>query len=105
VSKAKEADAESRLASRPVVELSAQEAETFTDHTLQSREGTKSYLMRGVYLNWGTGRFSVSRLADNDILVLHGCLGRSTVPMKRRAVVVQLDEAPREIYVACVMSE
>ena len=39
------------------------------------------------------------------IHVLHGFLGKSAVPMKRRAVVVQLDFVPRNIYVDCAMVE
>jgi hypothetical protein len=47
VNEAKEADAESRLAVQPVVELSEQEVGTFTEHMHQPREGTKAYLVRG----------------------------------------------------------
>jgi hypothetical protein len=66
--------------------------------------GTKPYLTRGVYLNRGTGGFSVYILED-QLLVRHGSLGHSGVPMKRQALVVQLKRKPAEVFATCSMAE
>jgi hypothetical protein len=66
--------------------------------------GTKPYLTRGVYLNRGTGGFSVYILED-QLLVRHGSFGRSAVPMKRQALVLQLEHSPTEVFVTCSMAE
>jgi hypothetical protein len=105
VSEEKEYEAESRLATQVVMELTEREAAALTGQGLQPTSGTKPYLLRGVYLNWGTGGYSAYVLPDNDVIVHHGCLGRFPVPMKRRAVVLRLDFAPRNVYVACSMAE
>lgn len=105
VSQAKESEAEERLATQSAVELTEQEASAFTDQGFQRTPGTKPYLVRGVYLNWGTGQFNVHVLSGNDIIVGHFSLGHYAVPMQRRAVVLELEHPPRNIYVTCGMTE
>jgi hypothetical protein len=105
VSESKESEAESLLAVQAFVELTEQDAASFTDNGLRPAPGTKPFLARGVYLNWGTGGFGAYVLPENDIFVDHVCLGRFAVPMKRRAVVLRLEHAPRNVYVGCSMAE
>lgn len=62
------------------------------------------YLTRGLYLNRGTGRFSVYISAD-QLVVHHGSLGASAVPMKRQALVLQLEQSPAEVFVYCSMAK
>jgi len=69
-----------------------------TESTNPEAMSTKPYLVRGVYLNRITGRFLVYLLGD-QVRVHHGSMGSRAVPMKRQALVVQLEAAPKEIYV------
>ena len=62
------------------------------------------YLLRGLYLQEGTGSFIVYA-RDGQVLVHHGCLGRRPVPMNRTAVVARLSERPTEVYTTCTMDE
>ena len=105
VSESKESEAESRLAGQAFVQLTEPEAAMLTDDGLPQVSGTKPFLVRGVYLNWGTGRYAVYALPDGDVYVFHGCLGRHAVPMKRRALVLRLERAPLNVYVDCGMAE
>jgi len=84
--------------------LSETEASRLVGTTVTPDPGMTFYLLRAVYLNEGTGTFYVSQRGE-DLNVHHGCLGRHAAPMKRAAVIVQLREAPREVYVTCSMAE
>jgi hypothetical protein len=44
-------------------------------------------------------------LAQDQLVVNHGSLGSSAVPMKRQALVLQLERMPAEVFVACSMAE
>jgi len=57
-----------------------------------------------VYLNRGTGKFIVVPVG-NELLVEHGSLGRSAVPMKRQALILRLSQKPETVYVSCSMDE
>lgn len=105
VSESKESEAESRLDGHEVVQVTEDDAAMLTNHGLQPVSGTKPFLVRGLYLNWGTGRFEVRVLRDHDVYVFHGCLGKHAVPMKRRALVLRLEHVPRHVYVDCGMAE
>jgi len=64
----------------------------------------KPYLVRGVYLNEGTGAFYVY-FRDTTLWVAHCCLGKHAVPMKRRPLIVFLEHAPTKVYVSVGMAE
>jgi hypothetical protein len=64
----------------------------------------KPYLVRGLYLNEGTGAFSVC-FRDTTLWVAHGSLGSHAVPMKRRPLVVFLEHAPTKVYVSVSITE
>jgi hypothetical protein len=99
-----EPQAEELLQDASIVELSSEQAAEFIGEALPELSGTKPYLTRGVYLNRETGSFSVYIL-EGQLLVYHGSLGRSAVPMTRQALVLQLEHKPTEVFVACRMAE
>ena len=102
----KEHDAELLLANASSVELSERDAAAFMGTTLASIPDTKPYLVRGVYLNWSHEHaYIVTQTADNDIGVFHGSRGHHAVPMKKRALIVQLEHPPRNVYLSCGMIE
>jgi hypothetical protein len=101
---AKGPQAEELLQNVPILVLSAEQASELIGKTLPEVPGTQPYLTRGVYLNRGTGAFSVSILED-QIRVDHSSLGRSAVPMKRLALVLQLERKPTEVFITCSMAE
>jgi hypothetical protein len=96
--------AEELLQDVAIVGLSREQTAEFIGEALPELSGTKPYLARGVYLNRGTGSFSVYIL-EGQLLVHHGSLGRNAVPMKRQALVLQLEHNPTEVFVACSMAE
>jgi hypothetical protein len=104
VTESKEPDAERLLQDASIVALTDQEAIELIGKALPDAPGTKPYLTRGLYLNRGTGRFSVYILED-QLVVHHGSLGSSPVPMKRQALVIQLEQSPVEVFVTCSMAE
>jgi hypothetical protein len=98
----KEAEAEQLLDDVAVVELTSDEASEFIGEVLPEVPGTKPYLTRGLYL--GRGSFSV-HVFEDQLAVTHGSLGRRALPMKRQALVLQLERAPAEVFVTCSMAE
>jgi hypothetical protein len=100
----RELQAEELLQDVSIVELTAEQAAGFVGAALPDMPGTQPYLTRGVYLNRGTGAFSVYVL-ENQLLVHHSCLGRRAVPMKRQALVLQLERKPEDVFVTCSMAE
>jgi hypothetical protein len=98
------AEAEALLAEIPILEITDQQAAEFAGQELTDAPGTRPYLVRGVYLNRGTGGWSI-RIAGDELVVHHGSLGRSAVPMKRQALILQLERAPAQVYVTCSMAE
>jgi hypothetical protein len=100
----KKADAEGLLQDVSSVALTDQQAAEFTGEPLPDLPGTKPYLTRGVLLNRGTGGFTVYTSGD-QVVVYHGSLGKSAVPMSRQPLVLQLERDPVEVFVACSMAE
>jgi hypothetical protein len=82
--------------------LTADEAARLAGKRLPA--GTEYFLLRGVVLNEGTGRFAL-RMGGQAVHVYHGCLGRRPVPMRKKAVVATLPTAPAEVYASCGMAE
>jgi hypothetical protein len=96
--------AERLLETADAVELSLAEANTMAGRELVPQGSKRPYLVRGVVLNRETGGFRIA-VNGNDLLVYHGCLGGSPVPMKRQALIVMLPEKPRRIFVTCGMTQ
>ena len=101
---AKMPEAEEQLRDVACVELSSQHASEMTGQPVKAIPGGSLFLVRAVYLNRGTGKFTVS-LSGRNLLVEHGSLGHSAVPMKRQALVVSLPQKPDVVYVSCSMDE
>lgn len=93
-----------RLAEHPVVPLSRQEAAAAVEGDKAGGDSLKPYLVRALYLNYGTGGFSLYRSGTN-LLAVHGSLGKSAVPMKRRALVLLLPVPPQKLYIEVFMAE
>lgn len=104
VLESKEAEAEELLEDVSVVELTSEQTADFIGNELPEVPGTKPYLTRGVYLAKGTGSFSVWFFED-QLLVTHGSLGSGGYPMSRQALVLQLEQAPAEVFVTCWMAK
>ena len=66
--------------------------------------GFRPYLVRGVYLNQGTGAYRVY-ICQEYVQVHHGSLGHSAVPMGRQALIVWLAADPKGVYSMCEMAE
>jgi hypothetical protein len=98
------AAAEGQLRDVACVEVSSQRAAELTGHPMEPRAGSSLFLVRGVYLNRGTGKFMVVPVG-RELLVEHGSLGHSAVPMKRQALIVRLPQKPEVVYVSCSMDE
>jgi hypothetical protein len=97
-------EAQSLLEESAAVGISSDQVTRFLGKAVSPPEGTRFFLLRGVALNEETGVFSVfSR--DQLVWVYHGSLGRSPVPMKRRALIAALQDQPHEVYVTCTMDE
>jgi hypothetical protein len=98
------AAAEEQLRDVAFVEISAAHATELTGQPFAPRAGSSLFLVRAVYLNHGTGRYTATPLRG-ELLVEHESLGRLAVPMKRSALVVRLSRRPKAVYVNCGMDE
>ena len=96
--------AEEQLRDVACVAVSSERAAELTGQKIEAGAGTALFLVRAVCLNRATGRFSVV-FAGRDLLVEHGSLGHSAVPMQRQALVVRLPRKPEVVYVSCGMDE
>jgi len=96
--------AEEELRDVACVEISPGRASELTGHSTPPRAGRSLFVVRAVYLNRGTGKFIVTPLGT-ELLVEHGSLGRSAVPMKRQSLVVRLSQRPETVFVSCSMDE
>jgi len=83
--------------------LSPQQALWYTGPYYDSSPDKQAYLVRAVYGHAGTGAFSLKRLED-DLLIVHQSLGRSTIYQKT-ALVVNLDFEPGQIYIDVKIAE
>lgn len=98
------ATAQPMLQSQVIVPLSMAQARGLTAQKFVAPKGTKPFLVRAVYLNAGTGGFSVSQLGQR-LMVYHMCLGGRAVPMKRWALVVFLKSRPTQLFTEVSMAE
>jgi hypothetical protein len=98
-----EGEAERLVSDAGVVGLTQPQAERFLAKSVTLREGQSLYLVRGIFLN-PYGRFKVYT-KDGWVWVTHGSLGKRPLPMKRQALVLQLQQAPTRVFVTCTMAE
>ena len=98
------ASAEEQLSDVTCVEITPDRASELTGHAVTPRAGSSLFLVRAVFLNRGTGKFMVTPVGS-ELLVEHGSLGRSAVPMSRQALVVRLSQKPGTVFVSCSMAE
>ena len=100
----REAAAEKLLENTQCTELIVEKAGDLTGKAVTFPPGSKPFLVRAVALNRGTGTF-MAYVVEDQLLVLHGCLGRRPVPMTRQALVLPLYRIPQEVFVSCTMAE
>jgi len=98
------AAAEELLRDGPFLQIDAEKANELVGSELGSDGDGECYLLRGLYLQEGTGSFTVYA-REGRVLVHHGCLGSGPVPMNRTAVVARLSDPPIEVYTMCTMDE
>jgi hypothetical protein len=104
VSPALMASAEGQLRDAAWVKVTPDRASELAGHPMKAQADSSFFLVRAVFLNRGTGKFSVT-LVGSELLVEHGSLGHSSAPMKRQALVVRLPQPPEVVFVSCSMAE
>lgn len=103
VAEAQEADAENELKDVSFRAISGTRADQLAGEHIAPVPGTRFYLVRSVYLNKYTGAYRVI-VGDGNVWVRHGSLGHHAVPMGRQVLILQLSDAPREIFASCSMA-
>jgi hypothetical protein len=96
--------AEQRLARADIVRVSRDEAHDYSSAPSQFSASNDCYIVRALYMNRGTGSFSV-RFDGRDLYVHHSSMGHHAVPMKRQPLLVALPAAPEHVYVTVSMAE
>jgi hypothetical protein len=91
-------EAQARLKEAALIELTAEQAAGYIGHPLPAVPGTLPYLVRSLYRNPGMGQFVVYTSGE-QLVVQHGSLGSGRAPPGRRALVLQLEYQPSEVYV------
>ncbi|MCA9646290.1 MAG: hypothetical protein KC492_36625 [Myxococcales bacterium] len=78
------------------VQLEAERARELVDAEFKCPDGEQAYLVRAVAhsTNWG---FSANYSRRYGLFVRHRALGRRTPPLRKRALVACLAEAPRQV--------
>ena len=104
VVEARQLAAEELLERVPILAIHPGQAAGLIGGQLSDAPGTEPYLTRGVYLIRETGSFSV-HTAGTQLMVHHGCLGRSQQRVARQTLVLQLESAPSEVFAACSMAD
>jgi hypothetical protein len=98
VVEAQQQDAQALLHASPLLKLTEDRAVALIGRPLPDAPGTQPYLVRGLCGNPGTGRFEAFQRGD-QLVVLHGSLGSGRGALQRRALVLQLEQTPSEVYV------
>jgi hypothetical protein len=104
VQESSRAAAEELLRDDPSRQIDAEKAKELVGSEVGSDGDGELYLLRGLYLQEGTGSFTVYA-REGHVLVHHGCLGHGPVPMNRTAVVARLSQPPTDVYTMCTMDE
>jgi hypothetical protein len=92
-----------RLEEVQVVELTAEQAAEYVGEPLPDVPGARPYLVRSL-VKFLPGTYTVD-VADGHLGVWHNSLGRGYVEMGRRAIVLQLDRKPEEVYVSAAAAQ
>ena len=85
-----------RLETVKIEKLGWPEAQLIVGNSMDETEGYEPYLVRGLMINDGTGRFTILERGDN-ILVVHSGLGKFS-SWHRQPLVVILPRQPEEVY-------
>lgn len=91
------------LKQKSISKLSPELAIWYTGHYYTCPAGKQPYLVRAVYGHAGTGAFSLRQL-DDDLLIIHRSLGRSTIYQKT-ALIVNLGYEPDQIFIRVKIAE
>jgi hypothetical protein len=83
-------------------QISAEEARELLGKPPELEEGKQLVLLRGLVLNELNG--AEISWHDGVVVVHHGCLGRRPLPIKRKALIAKLPDAPQNVYVHCSMA-
>ena len=97
-------ETEGLLQDVPLVELTREQAASLIATPLADLPGTKPFLVRGLLLNRSTGGFAVYVLED-QVVVYHRSLGGGSSTISRQPLVLQLEQAPTQVYVAVSMAK
>ena len=79
-----------------IMPLTESRAQWYTGHYYKCKKGKKPYLVRAIYGQGGTGRYTLSKIGTS-LWVMHGSLGAPA--MHRSALIVNLDFEPTSVYV------
>jgi hypothetical protein len=97
-----QAKAQGLLEKTGAQQITAEEAAEYAGKPLPA--GGVFVLLRAVVLNEENGGYDLA--VKGDAAAVHfGCLGRTAVPMKRKALVAVLPVVPKVVYVSCSMAE
>lgn len=96
--------AEQRLSAADVVRISPDEVPHYASEPLKLGQHDECYLVRGLCLNRGTGRFTAT-FDGRDLYIHHGSMGHHAVPMQRQPLLVALPKTPEHVYVTVSMAE
>jgi hypothetical protein len=83
---------------------SAQEFRQMAAKYRNMKDKLKPYLVRGLVLQEATGGFSVFQ-EGSTLWVSHGCLGGGPTSMKRRPIIILLEQEPKVVYLSVSMAE
>lgn len=91
------------LASKEIIPITDVKAQYFTGKYFKCPTGLKTFLVRTVYGQGGTGEYSLHRRGD-DLLIFHSSLGHTSL-YTQSAIVVNLSFIPENIYREVEISE
>jgi hypothetical protein len=98
------AEAERMLAKAPTTELAPADVERLTGQQIAFDPNRRPYLVRALAHDGPNCAFQV--LAEGGVVeVAHGCLGKSTPPLRHRPLVLMLEQRPSTLYVTASVVE